>query len=108
MRVAPYGSEADTDIGFDTYAFDTPPAFAPTQVAVPAAFLAWCLASDWTKYRIVHPVYAIGGALLLISLPLRFMIAQTPAWERVGRWLAGMQLRPDLTNARCRCSRRSA
>lgn len=64
--------------------------FAPLQIAVPAVFLAWCLASDWRKYRIVHPVYSIGGAILLISLPVRFYIAQTPQWERVGQWLAGM------------------
>ena len=64
--------------------------FAAIQIAVPALFLAWCLLSDWRKYRIVHPVYSIGGALLLISLPLRFQLAQTEAWERVGRWMAGM------------------
>ena len=64
--------------------------FAAIQMAVHAAFLAWCLVSDWRKYRIVHPVYSIGGALLLISLPLRAIIARTPAWERVGQWLAGM------------------
>ena len=46
--------------------------------------------SDWVKYRIVHPVYSIGGTLLLISLPLRFILARTPAWESVGRWMAGM------------------
>ena len=46
--------------------------FVPIQIGVPAAFLAWCLVSDWIKYRIVHPVYAIGGSILLISLPVRF------------------------------------
>jgi len=64
--------------------------FGAIQIAVPAAFLAWCLVSDWRKYRIVHPVYSIGGAILLISLPARFLLAQTPQWERVGQWLAGM------------------
>jgi len=64
--------------------------FAPIQIAVPAAFLAWCLVSDWMKYRIVHPVYSIGGAILLISLPARFFLARTSQWESVGRWLAGM------------------
>ena len=63
--------------------------FGAVQMAVPAVFLAWCLIADWRKYRIVHPVYSIGGAVLLISLPVRFLIAQTPAWESVGRWLAG-------------------
>jgi hypothetical protein len=64
--------------------------FAVIQIAVPAMFLAWCLVSDWRKYRLVHPVYSIGGAILIISLPVRFMLAQTPQWESVGRWLAGM------------------
>ncbi|HYJ42743.1 MAG TPA: hypothetical protein VEW08_18280 [Steroidobacteraceae bacterium] len=64
--------------------------FAAIQLAVSAAFVAWCLVSDWRKYRIVHPVYAIGGAILLISMPLRAMIARTPQWESVGRWFAGM------------------
>jgi hypothetical protein len=64
--------------------------FIPIQIGVPAAFLAWCMASDWVKYRLVHPAYAIGGGILLISLPVRFMLARTAAWESVGRWMAGM------------------
>lgn len=64
--------------------------FAAIQFTVHAAFLCWCLIADWRKYRIVHPVYSIGGAILLISLPLRVLVAQTPQWESVGRWLAGM------------------
>jgi len=64
--------------------------FGPIQMAVAAALVACCLVSDWVKYRIVHPVYAIGGSILLISLPVRFLIAQTPQWERVGQWMAGM------------------
>jgi len=64
--------------------------FGPIQMAVPAGLLLWCLISDWTKYHIVHPVYSIGGPILLLSLPVRFLIARTPAWESVGRWLAGI------------------
>jgi hypothetical protein len=64
--------------------------FGAIQMGVAAGFVLWCLVNDWMKYRIVHPVYAIGGAALLISLPVRFLIAQTPAWERVGQWMAGM------------------
>jgi len=63
--------------------------FGLIQMTVAAGLLLWCLISDWTKYHIVHPVYSIGGAILLISLPVRFLIARTPAWESVGRWLAG-------------------
>lgn len=64
--------------------------FGPIQMAVAAALVAWCLVSDWVKYRIVHPVYAIGGGILLISMPVRFLIARTPQWEHVGQWMAGM------------------
>ena len=64
--------------------------FAAIQIAVPALALAWCVISDWRKYRIVHPVYSIGGAILLISMPIRIFIARTPAWEHAGQWLAGM------------------
>jgi len=64
--------------------------FGPIQMGVATALVAWCLVSDWRKYRIVHPVYAIGGAILLVSLPVRFLIARTPAWESVGRWMAGI------------------
>jgi hypothetical protein len=64
--------------------------FVAIQTCVVAALLLWCLLNDWAKHRIVHPVYAIGGGILLISMPLRFLIARTPGWERVGQWLAGM------------------
>ena len=64
--------------------------FPVIQFSVHAACLAWCLIADWRKDRIVHPVYSIGGGLLLLSLPLRIFIARTPAWEHVGQWLAGM------------------
>ena len=64
--------------------------FGPIQIGVAAAFLGWAIASDWVKYRTVHPVYSIGGGLLLLSFPVRILIARTEAWENIGRWLAGM------------------
>jgi len=64
--------------------------FLVIQTAVPALFIAWCLISDWRKYRIVHPIYLYGGLFIVASWPIRVMIARTPAWESVGRWLAGM------------------
>jgi hypothetical protein len=64
--------------------------FLAIQTAVPALFIGWCLVSDWRKYRIVHPVYLYGGLFIVASWPIRVMIARTPAWEHVGRWLAGM------------------
>ena len=64
--------------------------FLAIQMAVPAALIIWCLVSDWLKYRVVHPVYALGGTLMVLSWPLRAWFARTPAWESVGQWMAGM------------------
>jgi len=55
---------------------------------VPALFVAWCLAYDWRKQRIVHPVYAIGGAALIASWPLRVMIGRSDWYQPVGEWIA--------------------
>lgn len=57
--------------------------FLAIQMAVPALFITWCLVSDWRKHHVVHPVYAIGGPLLVLSWPLRAVIAQTDAWAVV-------------------------
>jgi hypothetical protein len=54
----------------------------------PALFVAACLAYDWGKQRIVHPVYAIGGAALIASWPLRIMIGRTGWYQPIGEWIA--------------------
>ena len=55
---------------------------------VPALFVACCLAYDWRKQRIVHPVYAIGGAALIASWPLRVMIGRSEWYQPIGEWIA--------------------
>ena len=55
---------------------------------VPAIFVACCLAYDWRKLRSVHPVYAIGGAALIASWPLRIMIGRSEWYQPVGEWIA--------------------
>jgi hypothetical protein len=37
----------------------------------------------------VHPAYLWGGALLILSVPLRLMISTTPAWHWLAEALAG-------------------
>jgi hypothetical protein len=37
----------------------------------------------------VHPVYAWGGTILVISVPLRLLISRTDAWKRVAQWMLG-------------------
>lgn len=54
----------------------------------PALFVAVCLAYDWRKQRIVHPVYAIGGAALIASWPLRLMIGRSEWYQPIGEWVA--------------------
>ena len=64
--------------------------FLFAQTAVTAVLIAWCLANDWLKHRVMHPIYVIGGILLISSWPFRFWLARTPQWEPVGRWMAGL------------------
>jgi hypothetical protein len=54
----------------------------------PALFVGACLAYDWSKQRIVHPVYAVGGAALIASWPLRLMIGHSEWYQPVGEWIA--------------------
>jgi hypothetical protein len=55
---------------------------------IPALFVACCLAYDWRKRRIVHPVYAIGGAAIIASWPLRIVIGRSDWYQPVGEWSA--------------------
>jgi hypothetical protein len=55
---------------------------------MPALFVAFCLAYDWRKQRLVHPVYAIGGAVLIASWPLRIVIGRAEWYQPVGEWVA--------------------
>jgi len=62
--------------------------FLAIQTTVAAAFVIWCLIADWLRHRVVHPIYAVGGTLLVLSWPLRAAIAQTVGWENIGAWMA--------------------
>jgi hypothetical protein len=64
--------------------------FLVIQVAVTAAFVALALISDWMRQRVLHPVYLIGGGLLVLSWPARVWLATTPAWEAVGSWMQSL------------------
>jgi hypothetical protein len=55
---------------------------------LPALFVAWCLAYDWRKHGLVHPVFAIGGALVIASWPLRLVIGRSDWYQPVGEWIA--------------------
>jgi hypothetical protein len=53
-----------------------------------AVFIGACLAYDWRKHRIVHPVYVIGGLVILASWPLRLMVGRSDWYFPIGESLA--------------------
>ncbi len=61
--------------------------FLLIQTSVVLGFVTWALLYDWFKNRIVHPVFAIGGPLLVLSWPLRAWVARTEGWHSIAQWL---------------------
>ena len=45
------------------------------------ASLAICVGFDTFRHRRLHPAFAWGGALFVVSLQLAFFVARTPAWK---------------------------
>lgn len=64
--------------------------FLAVQMSMTAVFVIACVIADWVRNRTLHPIYLIGGTLLVVSWPLRAWFARTPAWEAVGNWLASL------------------
>jgi hypothetical protein len=58
------------------------------QMSVIAAFVIACLLYDWRKNRVVHPVFAMGGVVLVLLWPLRYAVARSEMWRPVGEWIA--------------------
>lgn len=58
------------------------------QISVIAVFVSVCLAYDWRKNRVVHPVFAIGGVVLVVLWPLRYAVARSEWWRPIGEWIA--------------------
>lgn len=52
-------------------------------------FLAAGMLYDWRSRGRVHPVYLWGGALLLLSVPLRLVVSGTSTWMAFAEWIAG-------------------
>src|SRR5262249_47548785 len=53
-------------------------------------FLLLGVLYDFATRRRVHPAYLWGGALLVLSVPLRLMISGTAAWREVAQFLVGI------------------
>ncbi len=52
-------------------------------------FVVVAMIHDWLSRRRVHPVYIIGGLILLVSGPLRAVIGNSAAWQSFARMLVG-------------------
>jgi hypothetical protein len=75
---------------------EIPVAGAPPAVAqiLPGALigdlmLVAAMAFDWRTLGRVHPVYLVGGAVLLLLQFTRTWISETAAWHAVAAWIAG-------------------
>lgn len=53
-----------------------------------ALFVAACLVHDWRRHRVVHPVYVIGGLVIIASWPLRNMIGHSDWYYPIGEQIA--------------------
>jgi hypothetical protein len=58
------------------------------QMIVIGVFTACLLIHDWRRHRIVHPVFAAGGVVLILLWPMRFAVARSEWWQPVGEWIA--------------------
>ena len=55
-------------------------------------FIGLCLANDWRREGRVHPVYALGGMLLLASGPLSLMVGRSEWYRPFGDEVARIAL----------------
>ncbi len=60
------------------------------QPAAVLCLIAWCLAYDWRRNHLVHPVFAWGGIVLLASWPFRIWLARSDIYAPFADWLARM------------------
>jgi hypothetical protein len=56
-------------------------------------FIGFCIANDWRREGRIHPVHAIGGALMLVSGPLSLMVGRSDWYQPLGDGVARLALR---------------
>lgn len=59
---------------------------------MPTAFIVWCLARDWMRQRLVHPVFAVGGLVLVLAWPLRLAVGFSDWYAPIGEWILSVGL----------------
>jgi hypothetical protein len=52
-------------------------------------FVIVAMIHDWVSRRRVHPLYVVGGVILLVAGPLRAALANTAAWQAFAGMLVG-------------------
>ena len=57
---------------------------------IPVAFVGWCLARDWVRERVVHPVYLYGGIVIAAAWPLRLAAGRAEWYQPIGEWIASV------------------
>jgi hypothetical protein len=60
---------------------------APVMTGVLLAFTLVMVVNDLVTRRRPHPATIVGGLVVLVSLPVRFAVAQTAAWHHFASWL---------------------
>ena len=55
---------------------------------IAALFIGACMVHDWRKHRVVHPVYAFGGLVIVASWPLRVMVGRSDWYFPIGESVA--------------------
>jgi hypothetical protein len=75
----------------------SPAETAPAEVAVSVApglaidlLIVAAMIYDWRTRGHVHPVYLIGGPVLLFLQVIRVPLSTTPAWHAIAAWVAGL------------------
>jgi len=58
------------------------------QMSVIAVLVTVCLVYDWRRNRVVHPVFAIGGLVLILLWPARYAFGRSEMWQPIGDWIA--------------------
>lgn len=59
-------------------------------IGVNVLIILGCVAIDTYRNRRLHPAFGWGGGLMILSFPLRGLLANTEAWQRFAAWLVGM------------------
>ncbi len=55
---------------------------------IPALFIGWCVFHDLRHRGTVHPVFAIGGPLMVALWPFRLMAGRSEWYQPIGEWIA--------------------